>query len=134
MNTYAKIFLNAHGPGPYTCEWCGGIVERLGGGNDKLVGVVHHKDENRRNNALTNLVVGHSGCHVRHHTLGNQRSLGLKRSAETCAKMSAAMRGKQFSPEHRAKLAAAKIGKKASAETRAKMSAAQTARRVAEAK
>lgn len=54
---------------------------------------------------------------------------GMKRSAETCAKISAATKGngkgKPKSDEMRAKLSAARKGMKFSAETRAKISAAQ---------
>jgi group I intron endonuclease len=41
-----------------------------------------------------------------------QNCLGIKRSAETRAKVSAALRGKKLSPEHRAKLSAVRLGKK----------------------
>jgi group I intron endonuclease len=50
---------------------------------------------------------------------------GLKLSAETRAKMSAALTGKQRSADHSAKLSAALKGKLPSAETRAKLSAAR---------
>lgn len=54
--------------------------------------------------------------------------LGVKHSAETRAKQSAARKGKKFgaqSAEHRANLGAAKRGRKFSAEARANMSAAR---------
>lgn len=61
-----------------------------------------------------------------HSMRGNRRSLGLKRSLETRAKMSAAMRGNTngrgkklppFTAEHRARMSAVRIGKKQSPET-----------------
>lgn len=54
---------------------------------------------------------------------GNKKWLGKTHSLETREKMSAANRGRKFSPEHRAKLGAAKRGKTLSPEHRAKMSA-----------
>jgi group I intron endonuclease len=47
-------------------------------------------------------------------------ALGVKRSAEHCARTSAAKRGRKLSAGHRASLAAAKLGSKQSAETVAK--------------
>ena len=51
-------------------------------------------------------------------------SLGVKHSANTRAKMSAAGRGRTFSSEHRAKISAAQVGRKHPPEVRAKMVAA----------
>lgn len=53
---------------------------------------------------------------------GRKPNLGIIWSAETLAKMSAAKRGRQLSPEHRANMASAHKGKKHSAETRVRMS------------
>ena len=55
-------------------------------------------------------------------TAGN--SLGVKRSAETCARMSAA--ASKMSAETRAKISAAATGRRLSPETRAKLSAARS--------
>ena len=52
-------------------------------------------------------------------------NLGLKHSAETRAKISAAKKGHKHSAESRAKMSAAKKGVPLSAETRAKLSAAR---------
>ena len=49
---------------------------------------------------------------------------GTKHTAETIAKMSAALKGRKLSPEWRAKISAAEKGKKKSAETKARMSIA----------
>ena len=53
------------------------------------------------------------------------RSIGIKKSPETLAKMSAAKKGRKKSPEHIAKMSATRKGKKHSPETLAKMSAAR---------
>ena len=50
---------------------------------------------------------------------------GWEHTPETCAKISAAHRGKKKSPEHRAHLSAARTGKKLSAQHRAHLSAAR---------
>ena len=60
---------------------------------------------------------------------GGRGTRGIKHSAETRAKMSAAMRGKKRGPmseEHRAAISAANRGKTNSPEARAKLSAAKT--------
>lgn len=74
--------------------------------------VVHHLDENKLNNALSNLVYLTRGEHMRLHREGK------KFSEEHKAKLSAALKGKTspnkgktFSEEHRAKLSAARKGK-----------------------
>ena len=87
--------------------------------------VVHHKDENKLNNALSNLVYLTSAEHTRlHHEYTHL-------SEETRLKLSAAHKGKakpwnkdkKFSEETKAKMSAAHKGKKFSEETKAKMSA-----------
>jgi len=82
--------------------------------NDLIVREQFHIDQHRDNPKMTNicLVAG--------------SSLGVVRSAETRAKMSAAHKGKSHSAETRAKLSAAK--QNVSPETRAKMSAAWKSR------
>ena len=86
--------------------------------------VVHHKDENKLNNTLSNLVYLTNSEHRKLHA-------GELLHEETRAKLSAAMKGKHLSEETKAKLSAANKGKPAwnkgkhpSAETRAKLSAA----------
>ena len=56
--------------------------------------------------------------------------LGIKRSDETKAKMSAAQKGRGFSSETRAKISASKKGKKASLETRCRMSEVRTGKKM----
>lgn len=89
---------------------------------------VHHLDENKLNNALSNLVYLTKENHTRIHMtalLTNERKeklsaahKGKLKSAETKIKMSKAlsgnknpMYGKDFSEEHRTKLSEAKKGK-----------------------
>jgi hypothetical protein len=55
---------------------------------------------------------------------------GVKRSAETRARMSASMKGIPKSPEHAEKMWQAKIGTTASAETRAKMSTSRIGKKL----
>lgn len=59
-------------------------------------------------------------------TSGGQGAPGHIRTAETCARISAAKKGKPKSPEHKAKLSAALKGKTLSTEHRAAMSAGRT--------
>lgn len=61
-------------------------------------------------------------------TAGGDGTLGVSPSAETRAKLSAALRGRKKSAEHRAKLSAANRGKKLSAEHRANVGFAQRGR------
>ncbi len=79
---------------------------------------IHHLDENKLNNSLSNLVYL---THAEHSSLHKK---GKKRSDEAKAKIAAAKKGKPTSDEARAKIAASMKGKKRSKETRAKLSAA----------
>lgn len=63
--------------------------------------------------------IGHDLCNM---TNGGEGTSGLKRSAESIAKTSAANRGRKLSIETRAKIGAANLGRVKSAETRAKLS------------
>lgn len=103
---------------------------------------VHHLDENKLNNSLSNLVYLTREEHARiHHegkkfseetkakisaaNKGNSWNKGKHHSEETKAKMSATMKGKQKSEETKAKLSVANKGKHLSEETKAKISAAR---------
>ena len=46
------------------CEWCG-ATKNL---------VVHHLDENRYNNTLTNLITICKSCHQKHHTIRDPKT------------------------------------------------------------
>jgi len=76
--------------------------------------------------------LGYNICHIAGSSLGLKRTAearakisaantGRKLSAEHCAKQSAARRGKKHTAEHRAKISATLKGNKVSAETRAKI-------------
>ena len=79
---------------------------------------VHHKDENKLNNSLSNLVYLTHGEHCRLHA-------GELLHDETRAKVSASMKGRPKSLETKAKISASMKGKPKSEETKAKMSAAK---------
>lgn len=99
---------------------------------------VHHKDENKLNNALSNLIYLTRSKHCRLHAtelLHDETRLkisaakkGKHLSEEIRAKMSAAQKGKILSAKHRARISAARIGKYLSEETRAKISASMKGR------
>lgn len=66
---YRDKFGAAHPGPPWTCEFCGQpITHRHGMDSGALV--VHHIDEDRSNDALTNLAPMHRRCHVQHHLTG----------------------------------------------------------------
>jgi hypothetical protein len=72
-------------------------------------------------------IAEHRACGVRltNATDGGEGATGWKGTAESRARLSAALKGKPKSPAHRAKVIAMVIGRKASAETKAKLSAAR---------
>jgi hypothetical protein len=105
---YQTIWMAAHSL-PQPCHWCHHPVERLG--RRQGDGIIHHRDHDRSNNSLANLVIGHTECHVRHHM--------LTMKPETKAKIAAARLGRTHSPATRAKISVAKKGKPLSAATRA---------------
>ncbi len=78
---------------------------------------IHHLDENKLNNALSNLVYLTKGDHTRLHMKGKQKT------EEHKAKISAANKGKQKTKEHIAKIIAANKGKHHSDETIEKIAA-----------
>ena len=82
---------------------------------------VHHKDENKLNNSLSNLVYLTREEHSRLHRKGKKGKKLGPFSEEHKAKLSASMKGKKLSEEHRAKIAASMKGKPKSEETRAKL-------------
>lgn len=84
-------------PPPWHCAFCGEPVSFLGG-SAPLSGMIHHIDEDGRNNDPANLAIVHYGCHTRHH------STGRPVSQETREKISRANKGRPCSPETREKL------------------------------
>lgn len=85
---------------------------------------IHHLDENKLNNALSNLEYLSRSEHIRLHTKGKEKS------DETRTKLSAALKGKTswnkgkpFSEETKEKMSAAHKGKPMSEEIRVKISA-----------
>lgn len=85
---------------------------------------VHHKNENKLNNSLSNLMYLTREEHSRLHRKGKTSlNKGKTLSEEHKAKLSACMKGKKLSEEHRAKIAASMKGKPKSEETKAKLSA-----------
>jgi hypothetical protein len=58
---HRMLFLNAHGPGPHPCHWCGTSVVATPGARTKQGAlVVDHLDDDPSNNAIDNLV---PSCH-----------------------------------------------------------------------
>ncbi len=79
MQPSHKVWLAAHGPGPWPCTFCGDPVPKLGGRGRKgpPAGVIHHDDHNHGNDAITNLRAAHYICHLRYH--GRTRRLSRTR-------------------------------------------------------
>lgn len=98
MPNYRKLFLTAHGDGPYVCVFCPEAVLAISAKTKFLKrddGVVHHQDHDRENNELENLVAAHHGCHVSHHMTG------VPKSAEHREKLAAALRDRTVTDEQR---------------------------------
>lgn len=95
-----RIFFETYGDGPWTCEQCGDPIENLG--RRRYDGNVHHRDDDKSNDAPENLVVLHVVCHLRLHSPSPEARIkisqtlkgrpsptkGMKFSAETNAKKS----------------------------------------------
>lgn len=64
---YRRQFVEANGPGPWPCCFCGEPVEPRSQPLDSTAFVVHHDDEDRSNSDPSNLSAAHHGCHVGHH-------------------------------------------------------------------
>lgn len=98
---------------------------------------VHHLDENKMNNSLSNLVYLTHSEHSKIHSKGKFKGKTL--SEEHKQKLSEAKKGaknpnygKQFSDEHKNKLSAALKGRQFSEETKLKISAAQKGKQLSE--
>jgi hypothetical protein len=86
---------------------------------------VHHKNENRSDNHIDNLVLLSAGAHCAEHATGRKHPnrVGRQWTLEERAKLSASLTGRPKSPESIEKMRAAKRGKTRSPETIAKMRA-----------
>ena len=86
---------------------------------------IHHKDENRKNNKKSNLIVYCRSCHRKHHTIGNKNPMfgikltgnkngmfGRKHSEKTIEKMRNNFIGKNLSKSTRLKISKSLIGNK----------------------
>lgn len=84
-----QVFIGAFGPLPHPCAYdtCNDLVTEIA----QYRGIIHHKDENPRNNDPTNLAIMHHQCHMKHHTRTWTRFAGRTHLESTKAKMSAAM-------------------------------------------
>lgn len=84
-----KVWIAHHGEAPYVCEHCGRRIEKITG-RTKGCGVIHHKDEDRSNNDISNLAAMHRECHMSHHQKGKPKlnpRTGWKHSPETREKL-----------------------------------------------
>ena len=70
---------------------------------------IHHIDENKFNNSLSNLVYLTHSEHMKIHKTGKKHPMyGKHHSEETKRKLSEAAKGKHFSDEHKRKISEAK--------------------------
>jgi hypothetical protein len=106
---YRQIFIAERGDFPHPCFFCGEPVATLG----RKIGVVHHVDEDRSNDAAENLAAAHHSCHVRHHmppsemarigAIGRANGGGeYERTPEIRAKIAESLRGRKATDAHRA--------------------------------
>jgi hypothetical protein len=100
---YVQVWITHFGPGPYECDHCHQQIEKLGG-RSKGDGLVHHKDEDRSNNAIENLAVMHRECHVSHHMTGRQMTLGHQLTEEHKQKIAHSLTGIKRSDETRERI------------------------------
>lgn len=90
MDRHRRIYFGFNRIEPWYCYWCGNEIGYVGS-------TVHHLDENKMNNKIENLVLGHRSCHLKWHA-------------------------DRQSPEKRAKISASLIGHPVYADTRNKIS------------
>lgn len=101
---YQKVWVANAGSGPWPCDHCEKVID------PEREYIVHHRDHDHANNAFENLGPMHRACHASHHLIGNQRTKGKKlgpRPPEVRAKIAAGLRGIKRSAETRAKLSEA---------------------------
>lgn len=128
---HREVFFSAFSSKPpWSCDFCGKEIRHTGHDKDALV--VHHKDEIRTNNNITNLSAMHFACHGLHHgslrtpemvEASAAKNRGKTRSQDF--KDEASLRASNRSVEHQSKLNASNTGQKRTDESRKKMSVAK---------
>lgn len=73
------------------------------GWRDGKVWAIHHLDENKLNNSLSNLVYLTRSEHIRLHNKGNKKHLGFHHSEESKKKISESMKGKHWNLSEKTK-------------------------------
>jgi hypothetical protein len=68
-----RIFIKFNGAGPWSCYFCHHDVHQLGGCQPDS-GMVHHIDKNTSNNARSNIVAAHHGCHTGYHNTERRKT------------------------------------------------------------
>ena len=91
----------------------------------KLGMAIHHLDENKLNNSLSNLNKLTRSEHSKIQKKGNKNMFGKHHSNETLRKMSEAQKGRTLSEETKRKISEAAKGRTLSEETKRKMSEAK---------
>jgi hypothetical protein len=112
---YVKVWIAYHGDPPYVCAHCSQPVTTLQG-RTRGCGVVHHKDEDRSNNDISNLAAMHRECHVSHHNRGKP---GRSPTEEERQRFSEAQKKRFSDPELRKKLSEQRSGRPWSEKRRA---------------
>lgn len=91
-------------------------------GSGRYEDVIHHKDENPKNNHISNLRKMSFENHIKLHNTGNSHSAGCKRSKELRKRISKLLTGRALSEEHKKRVSESRIGMKFSEEHKKKMS------------
>lgn len=108
---HRRIFLGANEP-PYICAHCGEEIVVVKGQEAQAL-VVHHDDENQRNNDPANLVAMHLACHTSHHLQGKARTPAQRAHlSKVNTGKPGPNKGKRWPADVRAKHRAARLGKR----------------------
>lgn len=81
---HRKLYIDNHGPLPWTCYFCKRPITIFG--RTKDAASVHHIDHDHDNNDLSNLTSVHIGCHLTHHNhlrVIGEKQLAFLRTAST---------------------------------------------------
>jgi hypothetical protein len=105
-DVHRLVFAATNGIGPWPCHGCDEpvLITRL---------IVHHLDDDHRNNDSTNLVAMHRSCHNRLHRTGRKLSI------EAIRKLADPKRGVPLTDEHKRKIVETMSGRPWSAARRA---------------